>query len=85
MQRLEIKSTITRVTMALLMMLLTTMTAWAQFSGGNGSEGNPYEITSYNDLLTLRNNVNNGGTIPAGYLLNGYTSTDNNDKREIIA
>ena len=46
--------------MTLLMMLLTASTAWAQFSGGDGSENNPYEIASYDDLLTLRNNVNNG-------------------------
>ena len=59
MQRLEIKSTMTRVAMTLVMML-TTATAWAQFSGGDGSENNPYEIASYDDLLTLRNNVNNG-------------------------
>ena len=59
MQRLEIKSTMTRVATVLLM-LLTTATAWAQFSGGDGSENNPYEIASYDDLLTLRNNVNNG-------------------------
>ena len=49
----------TRVATVLLM-LLTTATAWAQFSGGDGSENNPYEIASYDDLLTLRNNVNNG-------------------------
>ena len=46
--------------MTLLMMLLTASTAWAQFSGGDGSENNPYEIASYDDLLTLRNNVNKG-------------------------
>ena len=46
--------------MTLVVMLLTASTAWAQFSGGDGSENNPYEIASYDDLLTLRNNVNNG-------------------------
>ena len=46
--------------MLLLMMLLTATTAWAQFSGGDGSQATPYQIASYNDLKTLRDNVNSG-------------------------
>ena len=61
MQIFKIKRTMARVA-TLVVMVFTTVGAWAQFSGGNGSEGNPYEIASYDDLLTLRNNVNNGNT-----------------------
>ena len=34
--------------------------AWAQFSGGSGTEADPYQISSEADWLALCNNVNNG-------------------------
>ena len=43
-------------------MMLAPLGAWAQtFSGGgNGSEDNPYIISSFDDLMTLSTYVNNG-------------------------
>lgn len=43
----------------MLMMLLTTASAWATITG-SGTEADPFLIASYNDLKTLRDNVNNG-------------------------
>ncbi|MDR0927876.1 MAG: hypothetical protein LBO69_08955 [Ignavibacteria bacterium] len=37
-----------------LVMLIATLTASAQFSGGNGTQTAPYQITSKADMLTLR-------------------------------
>ena len=37
-------------------------TAWAQFSGGTGTEADPYKISNKSDWNELANNVNNGNT-----------------------
>jgi len=42
-------------------------TAWAQFSGGDGSQGNPYLITSASDWNTLASNVQNGNSYSGKY------------------
>ena len=47
-----------RLSMALMFVMLTTATAWAW--SGSGTESDPYQIATYNDLLTLRDNVNDG-------------------------
>ena len=41
-------------------------TAWAQFSGGNGTEAEPYQISSETDWVTLCNNVNNNNSTYEG-------------------
>ena len=48
--------------MTLALMALTTATAWADstFSGGNGSQGNPYQIATTADLDQLAADVNSG-------------------------
>ena len=48
-----------RVALVLLMMMLTATSAWA-WSGRGDSADDPFLIASYNDLKTLRDNVNNG-------------------------
>ena len=47
-----------RTAVLLFVLMLTTASAWAW--SGNGTDADPYLIASYNDLLTLRNNVNGG-------------------------
>ena len=42
-------------------------TAWAQFSGGDGTQANPYKINSTSDWTTLANNVNSGTTYSGVY------------------
>ena len=42
-------------------------TAWAQFSGGDGTQANPYKINSSSDWTTLANNVNSGTTYSGVY------------------
>ena len=63
MQRLEIKSTMTRVATVLLM-LLTTATAWAQDAIDGltyNTSGGYYEIKDAQDLIDLANYVKGGG------------------------
>ena len=48
-----------RAACVLLVMLLTTATAWAQWSG-NGSSDNPYKISSAADLARIRTMMNSG-------------------------
>lgn len=48
-----------RAALVLLMMMLTATSAWATITG-SGTEADPFLIASYNDLKTLRDNVNNG-------------------------
>ena len=50
---MKIKTSIARVTMMLCLAMLTTMGAWAQYSGGDGSKEKPYVITTVNDLNNL--------------------------------
>ena len=51
-----------RAAVMLLMMMLTATTAWAQstFSGGAGTQANPYEIATVEDLIQLSADVNGG-------------------------
>ena len=44
----------------LLLATLSTATAWAQFGGGDGSQGNPYIISTTDHMTELANNVNGG-------------------------
>ena len=81
-----------RVAAVLLVMMLTTVTAWAStFSGGDGSSGNPYQIASTADLNQLAADVNGGNTYYYVYFVltadiaytytkawNDATSTENN-------
>lgn len=47
--------------MALLAMMLTAPAAWAQsFSGGTGTQADPYLISTHADLTALANHVNSG-------------------------
>ena len=56
-----------RAAMMLLLATLTTATAWAQFGGGDGSQWNPYIITTTDHLTELANNVNGGNTFRYNY------------------
>ena len=51
----------------LLVLLAFGPAAWAQFSGGDGTQANPYKISSSSDWTTLANNVNNGTTYSGVY------------------
>ena len=55
--------------MMLLLMLLTTTTAWADsaFSGGDGSQGDPYQIKTIADLGQLATDVNGGNDYNGKY------------------
>ena len=53
-------SFLARAAMTLLVMMLTTATAWAW--SGSGTSGDPYKITSTDDLNQLATNVNSGTT-----------------------
>ena len=54
------KQFLTRAAMTLLVALLGSATgAWAQYSGGSGTEDSPYLINSEADWITLCTNVNN--------------------------
>lgn len=70
MTLMTINSTISRAAMMLLMVLtMTVQTAWAQstFSGGDGSQGNPYKIASTADLDQLAIDVYSGTTYEDTY------------------
>ena len=55
--------------MMLLVMMLTTTTAWADsaFSGGDGSQGDPYQIKTIADLGQLATDVNGGNDYNGKY------------------
>ena len=54
-------SFLARAAMTLLVMMLTTATAWATI-GGTGTPSDPYTINSAEDWNTFASNVNNGTT-----------------------
>ena len=61
-----------RATMLLLVMMLTTMTAWATqqfplYSGDEGTEAKPYQIKSTDDFDKLVADVNSGTTYEGMY------------------
>ena len=51
----------------MMLLALFSSGAWAQFSGGNGSESNPYQISSSTDWNTLATNVNSGTSYSGKY------------------
>ena len=51
----------------MMLMALFSSGAWAQFSGGSGSESNPYQISSSTDWNTLATNVNSGTSYSGKY------------------
>ena len=53
----------------LFVLLAFGPTAWAQFSGGTGTEADPYQISSIADWNTLSNNVKNGTTYSGQYFI----------------
>ena len=55
--------------MTLVVMLFTTASAWAQFSGGSGTSTNPYQITNASDLAQLATNVNAGNKYTDKYFV----------------
>ena len=61
MQRLKIKRTMARAAMTLLVMLLTTATAWAQSIqlNGSGTSDDPYQINSSVDWLEFAEAIRN--------------------------
>lgn len=73
----------TLTTLATFLIAMTAQTAWAStFSGGNGSSGNPYQISSIADLNQLATDVNSGTNYAGEYFLLttdlNYGGTTNN-------
>lgn len=69
--------------LATFLIAMTAQTAWAStFSGGNGSSGNPYQISSIADLNQLATDVNSGTNYAGEYFLLttdlNYGGTTNN-------
>ena len=63
-QRNVTLGSVTYYAMMLLMMLLTTATAWAQtFSGGSGTENDPHQIKTVADLTALAALANNDASL----------------------
>lgn len=64
---------LTALTLAtVVIMMLTAQTAWAGtmrliYSGGDGTSGDPYQIKTAEDLVTLATNVNSGTTYEGQY------------------
>ena len=52
--------------MMLLLATLTTATAWAQFGGGDGTQGNPYIISTTTHFDNLATRVNSQKKTCAG-------------------
>ena len=75
---MKIKTSIARVTMMLCLAMLTTMGAWAQFSGGDGSQENPYIISNVDDLNNFASSVKGGTTYKNQYLELGADITFDN-------
>jgi hypothetical protein len=64
------KRLISRVNILFFVMLfLSNMNGFAQFSGGNGNQGTPYLISSKADMETLANNVDVGNNYAGKYFL----------------
>ena len=49
----KLKPFVARAAMTLTLALLTTIGAWAQYSGGDGSKETPYIISNVDDLNNL--------------------------------
>ena len=58
-----------RLVLTLLIALLTTATAWAEYGGGTGTKDDPYRISGSYDLSTFANNVNNGYNYEDNYFV----------------
>ena len=72
-----------RATLMLLTVLLSATTAWAEsaFSGGDGSEGNPYIIKTFDDWNQIASHVSNGDE---GYAT-AYYRMDNRANPRVLA
>ncbi len=46
----------------IIAIIIAASPLYAQYSGGNGSQNNPYQIANLKDLIELRDKVNNGNT-----------------------
>ena len=66
------------MTIALLCMVVQT--AWAQFSGGSGTQADPYQISSVADWNTLATNVEAGDSYSGMY----FTLTEDIDNIETM-
>ena len=66
------------MTIALLCMVVQT--AWAQFSGGSGTQADPYQISSVADWNTLATNVEAGDSYSGMY----FTLTKDIDNIETM-
>lgn len=90
---IKIKEFSKRAAVLLLVMMLSATTSWADsaFSGGSGTEGDPYRIATTADLNQLATDVNGGNTYSGKYFKmtadiaytyttawNDATSTENN-------
>ena len=63
----------------LILLMAATQTAWADgtFSGGSGSQAEPYLISSVEDWDALANSVNSGTTTYSGKYFKLTTDIDN--------
>lgn len=58
-----------RIIKLLIFTLLTTVFSFAQYSGGNGTVGDPYKISNLADLTSLSAAVNGGNTYNGVYFI----------------
>jgi hypothetical protein len=63
----------------LLVFVIVSCPAFSQFSGGNGTEANPYQITSVDDMLELNDSVINNHPMTGKY----FTLVNNIDTLRI--
>ncbi len=52
-----------------IIFLLSSLSVFAQFSGGSGTQSDPYQIANLNDLVKLRDDVNSGNTYKNTYFI----------------
>jgi len=53
---------ISKIVTAVAVVAISSNLAFSQFAGGNGTSGNPWQITTINHLEIIANNVNSGST-----------------------
>ena len=60
-----------RLSVALMLVMLTMTTAWAQstFGGGSGTQSDPYKIATVEHLRQLSDDVNDGNTYQDTYFV----------------
>ena len=68
------------ISMTIALLCMVVQTAWAQFSGGSGTQADPYQISSVADWNTLATNVEAGDSYSGMY----FTLTEDIDNIETM-